>query len=141
MTRREKYLQEHPNAKVNGNGNPLGCPSEYLDDGECGKHYTCKECWDQEVPGTNTTNEPRKETEEMAEKVLMSTEDMFNANRNQIDYLMAENKMLEQQVQTERAARQVRMIFDAYVGAGFTEEQAWELVKMLTKGAIENSIK
>ena len=68
MTRREKYLQERPNAEVYGNGNPMGiCPDDIVAF-ECSTYSNCKECWNQEVPETNS-NEIRKETTEMEDKI------------------------------------------------------------------------
>ena len=110
MTCREKLKMEHPNWVIDRcMGGCLGCPHDY---GYLDKNYNicdgrpafikCKECWDREIPDTEAV-----ETEE--------------PKLEPIDYHHVFNEM----------AKKHRAAYDSYKCMGFTDEQAFELVRIL----------
>lgn len=69
MTFREKLASEHPEKiKPEAMGACLGCPHEYgyefKTDGPCSEkyEYSCYECWNREIPGTEPTKKNLADT-------------------------------------------------------------------------------
>lgn len=131
MTFKEKYIQDYPYAKTHPDGQPYGCPDSVTADECC--NLTCSECWNQEIP--EETNEIRKETEGMGEKVIVSIEDAIENRLGQIHALEKDIKTLEARKKCDENAHILKMTFDSFVAAGFDEQQAWELLMKLMEGA------
>lgn len=60
----------------------------------------------------------------MATKVVRTENDLLN----EIDYLKKELSRLEKYKKYEESAQEIKAIFDCFVNAGFTEDQAFTLI-------------
>ena len=77
-------------------------------------------------PDLQAQLEARKAHEEI-ERAVMSTNNDFFAEQD------IERTQLERDC--SKSARSIRMMYDSYMNEGFTEEQAWELIKLQVAGA------
>lgn len=73
-----------------------------------------------------------------AEFEAQRAHDEIESNRGITDRAFMDRKELERR-QMERDcgenARNIKMMYDAYIEKGFTEEQSWELIKIAVAGA------
>lgn len=138
MTCREKLRLEHP-ARVNPrfDGGCEQCPHTYgympLSTSEC-MEMSCTECWDREIPGTETIN--KKEKESMATNTTklteMTREDMIEEieiARKHIREMEAQIKNLEKYKAYEETADEIKAIHTALMDSGFSDDQAFDLLK------------
>lgn len=139
MTCREKLKLEHPE-KVGYPrfvGGCAGCPHDYgyLDKpAGCNGTLGCTACWDREIPGTETIN--KKENDIMPVKhtnhnKMTKTEliEEIEAARTHIQAMESQLKNLEKYRQYEEAADEIKAIHAALMNSGFTNEQAFDLLK------------
>lgn len=153
MTCREKLALEHPDrVSYKYRGGCCGCPSAvgYLDDPpeEWCKAARCKECWDREIPGTNTDiSNNEKENEIMSHTVPVQKmtkaqmlEEIERAH-NHIVEMETELKNLEKYKQYEEAADELKAMHTAFMNSGFTNEQAFDLLKMLTQSVVPAALR
>lgn len=56
---------------------------------------------------------------------------------SEIKELKAQISNQEKVEQCDRAASDLRQMYESYVNAGFTEEQAWELLTIQLNGAVQ----
>lgn len=134
MTCLEKLKQEKREVILAEDGYPDSCPSAYgyLDDPDdwclCSK---CVECWDREIPETETII--KKEKENMPISVTKMTkaqliEEIQHANEH-VSELEKELKNMEKYKQYEDCADEIKAMHTAFMNSGFTDEQAFELIK------------
>lgn len=148
MTCREKLMLEHPGMVGNQyQGGCCGCPSMrgYLEDPpeEWCKKVLCTECWDREIPGTeNDISNNEKENETMAVTVPVQkmtkaqmVEEIERANKR-IHEVETELKNLERYKQYEDMADEMKALHTAFMNSGFSNEQAFEMLKMLTESVV-----
>ena len=150
MTFREKIKKECPeDIDSNCLGGIVGCPYshgyESIDESLCQKNFTkvnaqiCHECWDREIPGTNsndcvtTTNE--KEKNMATKKTKAELEKELETVKESKAELEKELKNLEKYKQYEDMAGEVHAIYMSFVHAGFSEEQAYDLLKTMIQNA------
>ena len=115
MTCREKLKMEYPeNVNAKYDGGCSGCPSTYCymydDESLCASdsYDACTKCWDREIPGTEPTVR-----EEKPELRPIDPHHVFN-----------------------EIAKVHRACYDSYRNFGFTDEQAFELVRILFEAGI-----
>lgn len=68
------------------------------------------------------------------------TEQVIELNKKQTEEMkaleMEREKALEEE-KYDKGAASVKCVYDAYIKAGFTEEQAWELLTISMKNALK----
>lgn len=52
--------------------------------------------------------------------------------------MLAQENKENQQTQFDECARQLRMLYDSYITAGFSNKMAFELVKTILSASIQN---
>ena len=143
MTCREKLQLEHP-GKIDQRelGGCWGCPHaygylqrpEYCFPVQVDKEKMCTACWDREIPGTE---EIKKENEIMPTHAIN-----VNTKRTKAE-LIEEIKLAHEHIremegrlermdkykQYEECADELKAMHTALINSGFTNEQAFELMK------------
>lgn len=150
MTCREKLKMEHPDwteYELNHTFH-TECPDAYIDiktprdeAGKilCGKDL-CEQCWNREIPDTNsnecitTTNEKEKNMATTKKTKAELMEELENVKKSK-EELEKELKNLEKYKQYEDMAGEVHAIYMSFVHAGFSEEQAYDLLKTMIQNA------
>lgn len=139
MTCREKLAMEHPEYidKCRAGG-CVSCPSTYgylPDDPDLCLAGTCTACWDREIPGTDISNN-KKENETMPTDSINRTKmtkaeliEEIEIAHNHIVEMEAQLKNLEKYKQYEEAADELKAMHTALMDSGFTNEQAFDLLK------------
>ena len=139
MTCREKLMLEHPDRIGDQwQGGCNGCPSMrgYLEDPPeswC-KDYRCTECWDREIPETDISNN-EKENETMAVTVpvgkMTKAQLLEEIERAHAHIVEVEAKLedLQKYEKYKDAADEIKAIHTALMDSGFTNEQAFDLLK------------
>ena len=133
MTCREKLALEH--AAYIGNEYPGGCrncPSAYgyLDDPDyCGELDSrgCYECWNREIPETETV-ENIEEVNETMNNNTVTTKKTKAELLNEITDLKKELENLDKYRQYEQVADELAAMRDALMGKGFTREEAMQFI-------------
>lgn len=147
MTCKEKLIADHPEwdeAKLAYVLNEE-CPDAHYDvspitDGYghvmCGGN-NCVKCWDQEVPENDTKKEKKMTTKKTKSQLIEELE----ASENTVKDLKKQLKDLEQYKVYEDAGTEIKNIHTAFMNAGFTDDQAFELIRisMLTNIANNNA--
>lgn len=67
----------------------------------------------------------------MATKTKAQLEQEIKDSRNQIDSLKSELEKANRVETKDNAAQELYELYESYNKAGFTEEQAWELTKII----------
>lgn len=67
----------------------------------------------------------------MATKTKAQLEQEIEDSRNQIDSLKSELEKANRVETKDNAAQELYELYESYNKAGFTEEQAWELTKII----------
>ena len=140
MTCREKLKLEHPElVDMDYIGGCHGCPNDYgyLPRPEgCSEDpgMNCTECWDREIPGTETII--KKENDIMPTHTInvnkMTKAELIEEIKCAEAHIRAmetEIKNLEKYKQYEEAADEIKAIHNALMNSGFTNEQAFDLLK------------
>ena len=126
MTCKEKLIADHPewtkeeiDYRIHEN-----CPSDYryLDvPVDCVvEHSTCIRCWNRKIP---ETTEVKKEKENMS-----TTRKTKQELVEEIDALKKELETVKNVEQYEEGAYQIKALHTAFMNAGFTDAQAFELI-------------
>lgn len=152
MTFREKLRREHPELRSTS-VMAVGCPHHYgyeTKDG-CsvydGKACSCAECWDREIPGTENI---KKENDIMpvnainADTRKMTKADMIKEieyAHNHIREMESQLKNLERYKQYENAADELKALHTAFMNSGFTNEQAFDLLKTITQATVPAALR
>lgn len=150
MTCREKLRLEHPEfADVDSPGGCYSCPStfRYLpdpDDQWC-KKALCTDCWDREIPGTENI---KKENDIMPTHAInareVTKEDLLReikAANEHIHQMEAQIKNLERYKQYEDMANELRAMHLAFMSSGFSDEQAYDLLKTMTQAVVPTALR
>lgn len=145
MTCREKLKVQHPElVDSRFMGGCRGCPYDvgrrYVSKAACSEicmdltllpSERCTKCWDQVIPSKKKTI---KETKKGNETTMKKTkEELINENaelKKQIRKNEKELVKLERYRQYSDAAGELRAAHESFVEAGFTDEQAFELLKL-----------
>lgn len=143
MTCREKLMLDRPDlVDERYSGGCCGCPSMrgYLSDPEgCGTRAMseddCRRCWDREIPETDISNN-EKENETMPTDSINRTKmtkreliEEIEIAHNHIVEMETQLKNLEKYKQYEEAADELKAMHTAFMNSGFTNEQAFDLLK------------
>lgn len=140
MTCREKLMLEQPGmVGTQYQGGCCGCPSMrgYLEDPpeEWCKKIRCTECWDREIPGTEETDISNNEKENEAMPISVSkmtkaemVEEIEIAHKH-IREMEAKLEDLQKYEKYKDAADEIKAIHTALMDSGFTNEQAFDLLK------------
>ena len=134
MTCKEKLKIEHPD-KVSDRylGGCYRCPSSfgYLEDPPyCVKlisvahvtDETCQECWDREIPSVENKEIGEKNMCELKRKTKQELIEDIKEMRNDLE-------RLERYEQYETGANEMRALLDSFINAGFTRQEAFDLLK------------
>ena len=142
MTFREKIAKEYPE-KIDPDcwGGVEGCPYTYnyetMDGCPCrGNRGSicetfCRECWNREIPETNIEKEKNMATKKTKAELEKELETIKESKAE----LEKELKNLEKYKQYEDMAGEVHAIYMSFVHAGFSEEQAYDLLKTMIQNA------
>ena len=147
MTCKEKLIADHPDWDEKQLEYVLNeeCPDARYDvrpitdeygNSMCGD-VNCVRCWNQEVPETNTEKEKNMNTKKTKAQLIEELE----ASENTVKDLKKQLKDLEQYKVYEDAGTEIKNIHTAFMNAGFTDDQAFELIRisMLTNIANNNA--
>lgn len=139
MTCREKLAIEHPDCVDDDSlGGCIGCPHYYgyLDYPESCRPISeenCRRCWDREIPDENVL---ATETEFEKENNMATTKKTKAELEKELESVKAtkaelekELKNLEKYKQYENMADEIHAIYISFVNAGFSNEQAYDLIK------------
>lgn len=126
MTCINQYMKEHPDATLsevikhycpwefyNIDENFEGCTDAMYEYGDC------ERCWNREIPGTDV----KKEKENMP-----TTRKTKQELVEEIDALKKELENVKNVEQYEEGAYQIKALHTAFMNAGFTDAQAFELI-------------
>ena len=141
MTCREKLKLEHPE-KIGSqwDGGCYGCPHKYgYLDSECEK-YNCYDCWDREIPGTENIKK---------EKDIMNPTKMTKAEllkeiefaHNHIREMEGRLERMDKYKQYEECADELKAMHTALMNSGFTNEQAYDLLKTMTQAVVPTALR
>ena len=153
MTCREKLTLEHSRFidDIYGGG-CRGCPHEYgylPRPEQCTNEYGCEfctACWDREIPGTAPT-EIKKENDIMPAEsdyrkmTKAELADEIKYAREHIREMEAEIKKLERYKKNEELATEMKAIHASLMDAGFTNDQAFELMKCALQAAAMGGVR
>lgn len=133
MTFKEKLAMEHPDSVGPGfKGGCEGCPhawgyeeSVFID---CGTEKPCEKCWNRVIPGTENEKE---------NKTMENTKKTKDELIEEINGLKKEVEKLDRYKKYEECANEMAALKESFENAGFTKEQAFELVITSMKGAFK----
>ena len=137
MTFREKLMMEHPDlvdhdgSKEDWNfgGGCAGCPDDFgYETKRCYSDHCletdCAECWNRVIPGTEETQNNNNKGEKN-----------MNKNKNELLEEIAELQKqvanLERYKQYAECADEMKAMHTAFMNSGFTNEQAFEMLKTM----------
>lgn len=139
MTCREKLAIEHPDCVRDiCCGGCEGCPHDYgyLDCPESCRplsEESCIRCWDREIPDENVlateTDFEKENNMATTKKTKAELEKELESVKATKAELEKELKNLEKYKQYEDAADEVHAMYISFVNAGFSNEQAYDLIK------------
>ena len=149
MTCKEKLVLEHPE-HLNPNlwAGVDTCPTEfgyadkpaYCNDETLTCDERCTMCWDREIPETenikkeNVIMTPTKMTKaDLIEEIKLAHEHIQN--------METQIKNLERYKQYEDMANEFKAMHTAFINSGFTNEQAFEMIKMLTQAVVPTALR
>ena len=143
MTCREKLKLEHPeNIGPDFDGGCSNCPHTYgylpLNTRIC-ESMSCYDCWDREIPGTETDISNNKKENEIMNPTKMTKAELIEEieiAHNHIIEMETQLKNMEKYKQYEEAADELKAMHTAFMNSGFTNEQAFDLLKMLTQSMV-----
>lgn len=139
MTCLEKYMQEHPNVPKeriltvycpNGTGmmyemdEPEYCPQE-------NGTPECVKCWNREFIDTKPVNEERNIP--MTKEQMLEEIEKANATIHEMENRL---KNLERYKAYEDMADEMKAMHTAFMNSGFSDEQAYDLMKTILNMAV-----
>ena len=149
MTCREKLRQDHQDLNDGQLYNMLHsyCPFEFginYPPNQVCKHSRCSECWDHEIPENEIKKEndimptydisAREVTKEDLLKEIKLANEHIHQMKNQI-------KNLERYKQYEDMANEMKAMHTAFMNSGFSDEQAFDMLKLLTQNVIPGALR
>lgn len=137
MTCREKLAIEHPQyVSDEYEGGCWGCPNYYgylKRPDYCSNNSShCYSCWNREIPGTEKI-EKEKKTMVKTKNELMEE---INAKTREIADLKDEVQKLEKYRKYDEMADELGAVRASFIKAGFTDDQAYDLIKTFVGGFI-----
>lgn len=145
MTCIEKLKIEHPYAiGAKYLGGCEGCPlaygylgfPDYCKDNSIPKNERCTMCWDREIPENKNNNEMEENKMNETSNRTMTREDLYNEinqKKKEIEYLKERIEKLAKYEKYDESAAECSAMKDSFVRAGFTEEQAFEILLVCLK--------
>lgn len=135
MTCREKLAMEHPDLIDDVYaGGCANCPSsyDYLDKPDyCGKCVNdCYLCWNREIPEETEKEKPMTNTKKTKAELL-----------SEIAGLEKQLKDLEKYKEMQDCADDLKAVHNSLMNAGFSNEQAFEILKTTMANLIPNLTK
>lgn len=133
MTCKEKLIQDNPNLDKWNIDEIIDdcCPHHYgysHDDRFCGENYSdCTACWNQEVIEIKKENKPMTNTKKTKTKTQLIEE--LEAAKTNVADLKKQIDNLEKYKQYEQCADEIKAMHTAFMNSGFTNEQAFDLIK------------
>ena len=101
MTYLEKYMQEHPDADEIYTIHDNCPPGMAVLPSCCNSQLSCEDCWKQEIPGTEKTEEPKKcmgLSYEEKQKLLRFVLELSDEERDHLlDYINALDELAHKQ--------------------------------------------
>ncbi len=150
MTCREKLKLEHPEyIDTTYDGGCKACPHTYgylpppRVDICC--TLSCSECWDREIPETNIKKEndimpthainvnTKRTKAELVEEIKLAHE--------HIQKMENQSKNLARYKQYEDMANELRAMQLAFMNSGFSDEQAYDLLKTMTQAVVPTALR
>lgn len=130
MTWREKYKKEYGVDAMFGD---CPCPEDirkipskgFM---ECPYEGSCTECYNREVPEEYLTEEEKMPTTTTTRKTKAELLEELETKSTEIADLKKELKDLERYKQYEECADEIAAVKNAFVHAGFSNDQAFQLV-------------
>lgn len=146
MTCKEKLIADHPEWSDEDVQLILDeeCPIDHYDVrpprdeygySSCGGQH-CIDCWNQEVPETNTKKEKNMTTTKKTKTQLMEE---LEASENTVKDLKKQLENLEKYKVYQDAGTEMKAIHTAFMDAGFSDEQAFELIRLSMMTNIANA--
>lgn len=145
MTCREKLKIEYPE-HMNScyAGGCKFCPymygyldtPEYCNNTSISFNKRCTMCWDREIPENKNNNEMEENKMNETANRTMTREDLYNElnlKRKDIEALKERIEKLAKYEKYDAAAAECAAMKDSFVRAGFTEEQAFEVLLVCLK--------
>lgn len=145
MTCREKLKIEHPYA-INAKycGGCFDCPVSYgylgfpgyCCDTSIPLKKRCTMCWDREIPENKNNNEMEENKMNETTTRTMTREDLYNdinQKKKEIESLKERISKLAKYEKYDASADECAAMKDSFVRAGFTEEQAFEILLVCLK--------
>lgn len=146
MTCKEKLMLEDP-AMITSHGIAPGCPADhgYLGaPSDCPWPYrhakTCLECWDREIPENDEKENkeikenicpnyvPRDEAPRTSAEIKAELNELYDEYRRKADILIHEYELTRKREELDAAAFELKSLVDSYIYAGFTREEAMDIV-------------
>lgn len=134
MTCKEKLIQDHPDYESYEIGRVLdeNCPFDYDyadPHPDCGKGLCnlCWECWEQEVKDEVKEKENKTMTNTKKTKTQLIEE--LEAAKTNAAELKKQLDNMERYKQYEDCADEIKAMHTAFMNSGFTNEQAFDLIK------------
>lgn len=118
------------------------CPFEMEIDyppGQVCRHSICSECWNTEIPETKI----KKENDIMNPTKMTKAELLKEIEfaHNHIREMEGRLERMEHYKQYEDMADELKAMHTAFMNSGFTNEQAFDMVKTLTNAAIPAALR
>ena len=163
MTYREKLRELHPDWEQSqlDEAYDKQCPDNFIENADIPKYESgtwwcgdsrCRDCWDREIPDTNsngcitTTNENEPTTSHYVqnekEKNMATTKKTKSELMEELETVKASKEELEKELknlekykQYEDMAGEIHALYMSFVMAGFSEEQAYDLLKTMIMNA------
>ena len=109
------------------------------------RHSRCRECWNTEIPETII----KKENDIMPTHAITPTTKMTKAElvkeihhaHEHIQEMEAQIKNLERYKQYEDMANEMKAMHTAFMNSGFSDEQAFEMMKMLVGPTVSSALR
>lgn len=140
MTCREKLKIENP-GHMNScyAGGCKFCPymygyletPEYCKDTSISFNERCTMCWDREIPENKNNNEMEENKMNETSNRTMTREDLYNEinqKKKEIESLKERIEKLAKYEKYDESASECAAMKDSFVRAGFTDEQAFEIL-------------
>lgn len=149
MTCKEKLIVDNPNCPEETIKQILAeqCPIDRYnvrppkdEDGDehCGGAW-CIDCWNQEVPGTTDIKKDKEKNMATTKKTKAQLMEELENSENTVKDLKKQLKDLEQYKVYQDAGAEMKAIHTAFMDAGFSDEQAFELIRLSMMTNIANA--
>lgn len=143
MTCKEKLMNEKPAMFGLTADIPPGCPQDYgylpaPDYCEWPYKYAekCLNCWNREIKEENKEIKenicpnyvPRDEAPRTSAEIKAELNELYDEYRRKADILIHEYELTRKREELDAAAFELKSLVDSYIYAGFTREEAMDIV-------------